>query len=72
MIRWIPLFFAAMRLLTGAPTSASQPNIVFIMTDDHAYQAVGAYGSNLNKTPNIDRLAAAGVRFDRCYVTDSI
>ncbi len=50
----------------------SRPNILFIMSDDHAYQAVGAYGSRLNKTPNIDRIANEGLRFDRCYATNSI
>jgi arylsulfatase A-like enzyme len=54
---------------TAAPP---KPNFVFIMSDDHAYQAVSAYGSQLNKTPNIDRIAAEGIRFDRCYVTNSI
>lgn len=53
-------------------TADGRPNILFIMSDDHAYQAVSAYGSQLNRTPNIDRLAASGTRFDRCYVTDSI
>jgi len=50
----------------------SQPNIIYIMTDDHAYQAIGAYGSTINETPNIDRLAEEGMRFDRAYVTNSI
>src|SRR5688572_9982893 len=63
-------------LLLLAPCSllhaSSRPNILFIMTDDHAYQAVGAYGSNRNETPNIDRIAKDGVRFDRCYVTNSL
>ncbi|MBH55463.1 MAG: sulfatase [Opitutaceae bacterium] len=49
-----------------------RPNIVFIFSDDHAYQAVSAYGSVLNETPNIDRLATEGMLFDRCYVTNSI
>jgi arylsulfatase A-like enzyme len=49
-----------------------RPNIVFIMTDDHAFQAIGAYGSVLNETPNIDRLAQEGMRFDRAYVSNSI
>ena len=49
-----------------------RPNILFIMSDDHAYQAISAYGSNRNKTPHIDRIAAEGMRFDRCYVTNSI
>lgn len=51
---------------------AGRPNFVFIMSDDHAYQAISAYGSGLNKTPNIDRLANEGIRFDRCYVANSI
>ena len=50
----------------------TQPNIVFIFSDDHAYQAISAYGSKLTTTPNIDRLANEGMRFDRCYVTNSI
>ena len=58
--------------LARISAAAEPPNIVFIFTDDHAYQAVSAYGSGLNKTPNIDRLANEGVRFDRCYVTNSI
>jgi len=49
-----------------------RPNILFIMSDDHGYQAIGAYGSKINKTPNIDRLAKEGMRFDRCFVTNSI
>ena len=49
-----------------------RPNIVFVFADDHAYQAVSAYGSKINKTPNIDRLAEEGIRFDRSLVTNSI
>ena len=50
----------------------TRPNIIFIMSDDHAYQAIGTYGSVLNKTPNIDRIASGGMRFDRAYVSNSI
>ena len=49
-----------------------KPNIVFVFADDHAYQAISAYGSKINQTPNIDRLAEEGIRFDRCLVTNSI
>jgi arylsulfatase A-like enzyme len=52
-----------------------RPNIVWIFSDDHAYQAIGAYGGRLqglNPTPNIDRLARSGMRFDRFYVGNSI
>lgn len=49
-----------------------QPNILFIMSDDHAARAISAYGGGLNHTPNLDRLAHEGMRLDRCYVTNSI
>ncbi|WP_425614138.1 sulfatase [Anatilimnocola sp. NA78] len=55
-----------------AQEKAERPNILFIMSDDHAYQAISAYGSKVNQTPNIDRLAKEGMRFDRCFVTNSI
>lgn len=48
------------------------PNIVFIMTDDHASHAISAYGSKVNKTPNIDRLARGGMMFKNCFVVNSI
>ena len=49
-----------------------RPNIVMILTDDHAAHSIGAYGSVVNETPRIDELAEAGVRLDRCYVTNSL
>ncbi len=48
------------------------PNIVFIMSDDHAYQAISAYGYALNNTPNIDRIATEGAIFNKGFVTNSI
>ncbi len=51
---------------------AQRPNIIYIMSDDHAYQAVSAYGYGLNETPNIDRLAKEGAIFTRACVTNSI
>ncbi|MBI5382951.1 MAG: sulfatase [Opitutae bacterium] len=51
---------------------ASRPNILFIMTDDHAAHAIGAYGSRVNQTPQLDRLAREGMRLDRCFATNSI
>lgn len=50
----------------------SRPNIIFIMSDDHAYQAISAYGYGLNQTPNIDRIAKEGAIFNRAFVTNSI
>ena len=51
---------------------ADHPNIIFIMSDDHAFQAVSAYGSGLNETPNIDRIAGEGAIFTRATVTNSL
>ncbi len=50
----------------------SPPNIVYIMSDDHGWQAISAYGSNRNRTPNIDRIAERGMRLDRFFVGNSI
>lgn len=49
-----------------------KPNIVIIISDDHAYQAISAYGSKLTYTPNIDSIAHEGVIFNKAYVTNSI
>ncbi|KAI6819015.1 hypothetical protein KC365_g12461 [Hortaea werneckii] len=51
---------------------AALPNIIFMLADDHASKAISSYGAGINHTPNIDRLANEGARFDHCYVTNSI
>ncbi len=65
---WLPAMITAQK--RTAPTKP--PNIVFIMSDDHASQAISAYGSKLIQTPNIDRLAKEGMKFENCFVTNSI
>lgn len=50
----------------------TRPNIIYIMSDDHGYQAISAYGSKLIQTPNIDRLAREGAIFSRACVTNSL
>jgi arylsulfatase A-like enzyme len=69
MMRMFTLFVLAMPL-----AAADRPNIVFIFSDDHAYQAISAYGDHrkLIDTPHIDRIAGEGIRFDRCLVPNSI
>jgi arylsulfatase A-like enzyme len=66
----------ALASLGAAPLAAAppvgRPNIIFIMSDDHAAHAISAYGSKINQTPNIDRLAREGVRMDNCFATNSI
>jgi len=66
-------------VLSAATVQAAQirtkPNVLFIMSDDHTTQAIGAYGSRLaelNPTPNIDSLVKGGMRFDRVFCNNSI
>src|SRR5919109_4650941 len=63
---------AAVVLTARAAAAADQPNIIFIMTDDHAAHAISAYGSRVNQTPNLDRLVREGMRFEHCFVVNSI
>lgn len=50
----------------------TRPNFLFIMADDHASHAMSCYGSRINKTPHLDRIAEEGMRFDNCLCTNSI
>ena len=50
-------------------SNTQRPNIVLIMTDQQTYNTLGCYGNSTIKTPNIDRLAAEGVLFERAYTT---
>lgn len=59
-------------LLAGAALQRRRPNILFIMTDDHAAGHLGCYGNPLVKTPNMDRLAREGTRFTNAFVTNSL
>ena len=52
--------------------SPDRPNIVFIMADDHAAHAMSCYGSRINSTPNIDRIAEGGIILQNCFCTNSI
>lgn len=68
--------YALILLITIGCRSESQntttPNILFIMSDDHAYQAISAYNDRLIQTPNIDRIAKEGMLFTNACVTNSI
>jgi arylsulfatase A-like enzyme len=63
------LFFL---LAVCPPLLAARPNILFIFSDDHAQHAISAYGSKVNHTPHLDRLAKDGARFTNSFVTNSI
>ncbi len=58
--------------LAPSAHAARTPNILFIMTDDHAAHAISAYGSRINQTPHLDRLAKEGMRFENCFAVNSI
>lgn len=65
----------AMPLSIFAQNAGNRPNILYIMCDDHAIQAISAYGSPISKlapTPNIDRLAERGMKFNQAFVENSL
>jgi arylsulfatase A-like enzyme len=68
MRRFLPILFVAVALLTTA-RAAERPNILFLLSDDHSYPYLGCYGNPDVRTPNLDRLAAEGMRFDRMFVS---
>ena len=78
----VPLRGPLLRLLLAAllclasvaatPPPAGRPNILFIMSDDHAAQSMSCYGSQIARTPQLDRLATAGMRFTHCFAVNSI
>ncbi len=58
---WLPLLLLSFLSCTSETKIEQQkPNIIFIFSDDHAYQAIGAYGNKIAKTPSLDRLASEG------------
>jgi arylsulfatase A len=63
-MRFLCLFLIAVSLAAAEPP---RPNIILIMADDFGYECVGAYGGTSYQTPNLDRLAAGGMRFDYAY-----
>jgi arylsulfatase A-like enzyme len=67
-----PLLTALLLATPFAHAADQRPNILFIMSDDHAAHAISAYGSRVNVTPNMDRLASGGVRFNNCFCVNSI
>ncbi|MGD7654157.1 MAG: sulfatase family protein [Verrucomicrobiales bacterium] len=71
----VVLAMCAGSLAAGVAKEAKRPNIVWMFSDDHAYQAIGAYGGRFEKenlTPNIDTLAKEGMIFEKAYVGNSI
>lgn len=66
------MLLASALLASSVVAQPQRPNIIWIFTDDHASHAISAYGSVINKTPNIDRLAEEGMLFENSFVGNSI
>ena len=71
-LRALLLTFSGILSLHSGLIGQGRPNIIFIFTDDHCEQALSAYDPSRMSTPSMDRLANEGMRFSRCYVTNSI
>ena len=66
-------FVVVLGYLAGVCSAAdTRPNIIYIMSDDHASHAMSCYGSKINETPNLDRIADEGMLFENCFCTNSI
>ena len=72
MKRLLLLTILVSTFVTQRSSFSAPPNILFIFSDDHAQAAISAYGSKVNQTPNIDRIAKGGARFTNSFVTNSI
>ncbi|QDT39177.1 sulfatase family protein [Stratiformator vulcanicus] len=74
MLRYFTRILILLAVIAAVvPTAAAErPNVLFIFTDDHAAHALSCYGSKINETPNLDRIANEGMRFDNCFCTNSI
>lgn len=66
-LRFVFALVCAMSVAEAATPPAGRPNILFILADDLGLDGLSCYGSDVRKTPNIDKLAASGIRFETCY-----
>ena len=67
-VRLMPMAMLCLAAHAALVTAAdARPNIIFMLADDYGIDGVGCYGSSRHRTPNIDRLAADGARFDACF-----
>jgi arylsulfatase A-like enzyme len=71
-MRVLAAFCVVAALAVTPALAADRPNIIYIMSDDHAAHAIGAYGSHVNTTPNLDRIAREGAILTNVFVTNSI
>ena len=70
--RILAIGLLSIHMFSALGYAQNKPNIILIISDDHSYQTIGAYGNKLVQTPNIDKIAKEGVVFNKAYVTNSI
>ena len=63
----VAVFCALCGQINAAAAAPAKPNILFILADDLGLDGVSCYGADKRSTPNIDKLAASGMRFETCY-----
>src|SRR5437867_10978270 len=68
----LSIVFAVCLVPNTLAQAPKKPNIIFILADDLGYGDLGCYGQKRIKTPNIDRLAAEGMRFTQCYAGSTV
>ncbi len=68
LTRFLACLLGSLMVATCAASDPQPPNVILILADDLGYETLGANGGTSYRTPNLDKLAAEGVRFDRCYV----
>jgi arylsulfatase A-like enzyme len=68
----LPVFLASSSIVTGTQITKERPNIIFILADDMGYGDLSCYGSEIIKTPNIDKLAKEGIRFTQSYAGSAV
>lgn len=72
---WLGLVIACLVVLgslSGLAQQPARPNLIFLLTDDHRWDALGAAGNRIIQTPNLDQLASQGILFKNAYVTTAI
>jgi arylsulfatase A-like enzyme len=72
MTRWIPAVAIPLVLSLSVPAAERPPNVLFIMADDLGWRDLGCFGSTFHKTPNLDKLAARGLRFTQAYAANPL
>ena len=71
-LRYVAIIFGLFVLGANRPSIAKQPNVVLVIADDQSWFDAGCYGSQVVKTPNIDKLAREGMRFDRAFTATAM